>query len=61
MWRALQELPERQRAAVVLRYYEDLSEREAAELLGITQNAMNSLVVRAMRTLRAAIDRGEDA
>jgi RNA polymerase sigma-70 factor (sigma-E family) len=53
MWRALQALPDRQRAAVVLRYYEDLSEQDAADVLGCSPRALNSLVVRAMRTLRS--------
>jgi RNA polymerase sigma-70 factor (sigma-E family) len=53
MWRALQRLPERQRAAIVLRFYEDLAERDAAELLGCSQGALNSLVVRGIKSLRA--------
>jgi RNA polymerase sigma-70 factor (sigma-E family) len=49
---ALRHLPERQRAAVVLRFYEDLSEREAAEVLRCSTSAVNSLVSRAMVSLR---------
>lgn len=60
LWRALQALPGRQRAAVVLRYYEDLSERETAEVLGCSVAAVKSAVARAMRALREEI-RGEDA
>ena len=56
LWQALQELPARQRAAVVLRYYEDLSERETASLLHCSPNAAKSLVARAMETLRARIE-----
>ncbi|MEW6059886.1 MAG: SigE family RNA polymerase sigma factor [Actinomycetota bacterium] len=52
MWRALQRLPERQRAAVVLRYYEDLSEHDAAEVLRCSTGALKQLVVRGMATLR---------
>ena len=52
MWNALATLPRRQRAAVVLRFYEDLSEREAAEVLGCSAGAVNSLVAHAMGTLR---------
>lgn len=58
LWRALQHLPHRQRAAVVLRFYEDLSEHQAAEVLGCSQEALKSLVARAMRTLRTQM-RGE--
>jgi RNA polymerase sigma-70 factor (sigma-E family) len=55
LWLALRELPPRQRAAVVLRYYEDLSEVEAAEVLGCSPGALNQLVVRAMATLRTTL------
>jgi len=55
MWRALQRLPIRQRAAVVLRFYEDLSEHEAADVLGCSASALNALVRRAMATLRNEI------
>jgi RNA polymerase sigma-70 factor (sigma-E family) len=55
MWRALQRLPIRQRAAVVLRFYEDLSEHEAADVLGCAASALNALVRRAMATLRNEI------
>lgn len=53
MWRALQRLPHRQRAALVLRYYEDLSERQAADALGCSVSAMKSLVTRGLQALRA--------
>lgn len=53
LWSALAALPERQRAAVVLRYYEDLDERMVADVLRCSERAVNSLVSRAMTTLRA--------
>jgi RNA polymerase sigma-70 factor (sigma-E family) len=59
LWRALGSLPPRQRAALVLRYYEDLSERDAAEALGCSVAAVKSLVSRGSETLRDLI-RGED-
>ncbi|HJX07088.1 MAG TPA: SigE family RNA polymerase sigma factor [Actinomycetota bacterium] len=52
LWRALSALPPRQRAALVLRYYEDLSERDAAEALGCSLSAMKSLVARGSEALR---------
>lgn len=52
LWRALAVLPARQRAAVVLRYYEDLPEREAAAILGCSTGALHQLVTRATATLR---------
>jgi len=59
LWDLLQTLPARQRAAVVLRYYEDLSERETAEIMRCSVTAVKSLVARSMETLRNEL-RGED-
>ena len=50
--RMLRHLPDRQRAAIVLRFYEDLTERETAEVMRCSTGAVNSLVSRAMVTLR---------
>ncbi|MGC4953940.1 SigE family RNA polymerase sigma factor [Actinomadura citrea] len=50
--RALSRLPERQRLAVMLRYYEDMSEREIAEVLGVSIGTVKSTVSRAMARLR---------
>jgi RNA polymerase sigma-70 factor (sigma-E family) len=52
IWRALDRLPKRQRAAVVLRYAEDRSERETADLLRCSVPAVKSLTARALDTLR---------
>jgi RNA polymerase sigma-70 factor (sigma-E family) len=52
LWRALSVLPVRQRAALVLRYYEDLSERDTASALGCSLAAVKSLVARGSETLR---------
>jgi RNA polymerase sigma-70 factor (sigma-E family) len=59
LWAALGELPERQRAAVVLRFYEDLNEERVAEVLRCSPRAVNSLVSRAMATLRARVGEEE--
>jgi RNA polymerase sigma factor (sigma-70 family) len=58
LFRALRTLPERQRAALVLRFYEDLTERDAAIALGCSAGALNQLVVRGMNALREQM-RGE--
>lgn len=50
--RILDRLPARQRAAVVLRYYEDLTESEVAETLGVSVGTVKSTVSRAMAKLR---------
>ena len=55
MWHALDRLPYRQRAALVLRYYEDLSERQTADALGCSVSAVKSLVSRGLQALRADV------
>jgi RNA polymerase sigma-70 factor (sigma-E family) len=55
LWRALHSLPYRQRAALVLRYYEDLSERDAAWALGTSVAGVKALVARGTRALRVAL------
>jgi RNA polymerase sigma-70 factor (ECF subfamily) len=57
--RALDALPESQRAVVVLAKFEGLSQREIAAALGITEGAVESRLVRAMRRLVAAQEGGE--
>ena len=49
---ALDQLPDRQRAALVLCYYEERSQAEAAALLGISEGALESLLARGRATLR---------
>ena len=53
--RALQALPERQREAIVLCHYQELSNIEAAELMGVSVEAMESLLSRGRRALRTAL------
>jgi RNA polymerase sigma factor (sigma-70 family) len=52
---ALDALPARQREALVLNYYQELSNIEAAALMGITVDALESLLARARRNLRAQL------
>lgn len=49
---ALDSLPERQRAALILSYYEEMSQAEAAGLLEISEEALESLLARGRRKLR---------
>ena len=55
LWDAVRGLPERQRAVVVLRYYEQLSEKEAAEALGISVGTVKSQASRALTALRVRL------
>src|SRR6266516_4326593 len=50
--RLLQQLPPRQRAVVVLRYWEQRTEAETAELLGCTEGTVKSAAARGLRRLR---------
>lgn len=53
---ALRALPYRQRAAIVLRFYEDLTEAQAADVMDCSPTAMKSLMARAMSSLRALLE-----
>lgn len=55
VWDAIESLPWRQRAAIVLRYYGDLPQSEIARLLDCSVGATESLLSRAITTLRATM------
>jgi RNA polymerase sigma-70 factor (sigma-E family) len=59
LFRMLNNLPYRQRAAIVLRYYGDHSEQQTADLLGCPVGTVKSLVSRGLKMLREQM-RGED-
>ena len=52
LWQAVQALPVRQRAVLVLRYYEDRTEAEVAQLLGLQVGTVKSRTHRALARLR---------
>ena len=52
LWQALATLPPRQRAIVVLRYYENLTEAETAQVLGVSVGTVKSTTSRALVKLR---------
>jgi RNA polymerase sigma-70 factor (sigma-E family) len=52
---ALRDLPARMRAAVVLRYFEDLSEKRTAELMGCSPSTVNTQTARGLKRLRASL------
>jgi RNA polymerase sigma factor (sigma-70 family) len=53
---ALRSLPPRQREALVLRYYGDLSETEIASAMGISRGAVKSHTARAIASLRTVLE-----
>ena len=59
--RALDRLPQRMRTAVMLRYFEDMTEPEIAAVLGISLGTVKSTVSRAVAKLRIDAELGEDS
>jgi RNA polymerase sigma-70 factor (sigma-E family) len=55
LWRALLRLPERQRTAIVLHFYEDLSEQQASDVLRCRPGTYRSLVSRGIAQLRTTL------
>jgi RNA polymerase sigma factor (sigma-70 family) len=53
IWNALRALPPRQRAVIVLRYYEHLTDAEIADTLGVSRGTIRSQASRALDKLRA--------
>lgn len=59
LWTGLQCLPPRQRAAIVLRYYEDLTEAQTAQAMGCAVGTVKSQVAAGLAKLRALL--GDDS
>ncbi len=55
LWHVVRALPPRQRAVIVLRYYEDLSEAEIARVLGCAPGTVKSQASDALRSLRGVL------
>jgi RNA polymerase sigma-70 factor (sigma-E family) len=60
LWRAMARLSERQRVAIVLRFYEDLPDESVAELLRCRPGTVKSLVSRGLATMREELGGDED-
>jgi RNA polymerase sigma-70 factor (ECF subfamily) len=54
--RALESLPERQKAAILLCHFRELGNGEAAEIMGISVEALESLLARGRRNLRSRLE-----
>lgn len=55
LWSALSDLSPRERAVLVLRYYEDLPDTEIADLLGCRRSTVRSLAARGLHALRSSV------
>jgi RNA polymerase sigma-70 factor (sigma-E family) len=60
VWALCAELPRKQRAAVVLRYYEGMSDAEIAEILDCTAGTVRSQIHRALAALRTKLNVAEE-
>lgn len=56
VWQLVGELGERQRAAVVLRYFHDQTDNEIADGLGCRRGSARSLISRGLAAMRASLD-----
>ena len=61
LWPHVASLPPRQRAVIVLRYYEDLTEQQIAETLGCSPGTVKSQASRALKALRTHLAEAEGA
>ena len=61
LWPHISALPPKQRAVIVLRYYEDLSEQQIADTLGCSPGTVKSTASDALRSLRSRIGSTEGA
>jgi RNA polymerase sigma-70 factor (ECF subfamily) len=56
LFAAIKQLPERQQVAVTLRYVEQLAQKQVAEIMELSEGAVESLLQRAKRTLKNKIN-----
>ena len=61
LWPHISSLPPKQRAVVVLRYYEDLSEQQIADAMGCSPGTVKSNASLALKSLRARLGEAEGA
>lgn len=56
LWEQLSQLPPKQRAVIVLRYYEDLTEQQTADIMGCSVGTVKSQASKAMANLRKHVE-----
>lgn len=59
VWKVILELPRQQRACIVLRFYEGMTEQEIANVLGVGHGTVKKAMHRAMESLRARLGNEE--
>jgi RNA polymerase sigma-70 factor (sigma-E family) len=57
LWEAVLSLPAKQRAAIVLRFFEDFSEAQTADTMGVPVGTVKSMVSRGLQSLRERVQR----
>jgi RNA polymerase sigma-70 factor (sigma-E family) len=55
VWETLQALPTRQRAAIVLRFYQDLTEDQISETMGCPRGTVKSLIFRGLKSMKKSL------
>lgn len=60
IWAAVRNLPQRQRAAVIMRYWDDLGEAEIADALGCSRGTVKSQLSKARATLTTTLKIAEE-
>ena len=55
----INDLPERQKEALILCYYQEMKAKDAAEILSVSQSALEALLFRARQTLKEKLSRGK--
>lgn len=60
LWLTLQTLPARQRAAIVLRFYQDLTEDQISEAMNCPRGTVKSLIFRGLRSMRTSLGSDTD-
>ncbi len=58
LYQGMEQLPQRQREAIYLRYYQSLRPEEIAQVMGVSHQVVRNMLHRALKQLRASVPRG---